>query len=223
MIYFYNRALIIGTTGMVGAEVLKACLASDNIKRVLTICRRKSGISHSKLKEVLHDNFHDFSSVQDELKEVDIVYYCLGVYQNQVSKEKFWEITVDYQEALLRSLEKSEKEITFCLFSAQGADPKERRPILFAKAKGRAERKLMESKLAKKYIFRPGFINPDNGSRSDIWVKLFQPVYRMLPFIGIDASDLGKVMVNVGLKGYDQLILENKDIRKVAKKIKLHR
>jgi uncharacterized protein YbjT (DUF2867 family) len=217
------KALILGATGMVGSEVLKACLASDQITNVLSIGRRKSGISHSKLKEMRHDNFLNFSSIQDVFIDVDVVYYCLGVYQNQVSKEEFWKITVDYQEALIRSLEKSAKEITFCLFSAQGADPKERMPILFAKAKGRAERKLIESRLAKKYIFRPGFINPDNGARSDIWVKLFLPIYRILPFIGIDASELGRAMVSVGLRGCDHPILENKDIKKVTKETKPER
>ena len=211
------KALILGATGMVGSQVLKHSLNNDAISGVISVGRRTTGVSHAKLKEIEHNDFLDFSTLSDELKQIDICFFCLGVYQTKVSKKKFWEITVDYQDALVRELEKTGSEITFCLFGAQGADPKERSPILFAKAKGRAERKLMESQLAKKYIFRPGFINPDKDSRSDIWVKLFQPIYWFLPFIGVDASELGQVMVSVGLNGNEKTVLENRDIRAAAK------
>jgi nucleoside-diphosphate-sugar epimerase len=207
------NALILGATGMIGSEVLKYCLSSDRLLNVLSVGRKPTGKTHPKLKEINHDNFLDFSSLQNELEPVNIVYYCLGVYQNKVSKEDFWEITVDYQVALIKELEKTRNDITFCLFGAQGADPKEMTPILFAKAKGRAERILMESKLTQKYIFRPGFINPDNSFRNDIWVKLFQPIFRLFPFIGVNASHLGKVIAQVGIEGYEKTILENKDIR----------
>jgi uncharacterized protein YbjT (DUF2867 family) len=206
------NVLILGATGMVGSEVLKYCLKSNNISNVLVIGRRTTGTTHSKLKEIEHENFLDFSVVNNELEKVDVVYYCLGVYQNKVSKEEFWKITVDYQDALIKELR---NDITFCLFGAQGADQKERSPFLFAKAKGRAERILIESNLARKYIFRPGFINPDNGFRNDIWVKLFQPLYKLFPFIGIDASHLGKVIAQVGIAGHEKTILENKDLRQV--------
>jgi uncharacterized protein YbjT (DUF2867 family) len=213
------RVLILGATGMVGSQVLKQCLDNDAIVQVVSIGRRPTGIHHPKLREIEHQNFLNFSPLAEEFKNIDLCFFCLGVYQSKVSKEQFWKITVDYQDALVQELEKTGREIIFCLFGAQGADPKERSPILFAKAKGRAEKHLMESKLAKKYIFRPGFINPDKDSRSDIWVKLFQPIYRLLPFIGVDASDLGQVMVSVGVNGYEKTILENRDIRTMAKNL----
>jgi len=87
------KALILGATGMVAQS-----LTNDEIKTVLTVGRRKSGVSHTKLMEIEHDNFLDFSSLETELIGFDIVFYCLGVYQSKVSKKQFWEITVDYLE-----------------------------------------------------------------------------------------------------------------------------
>ena len=200
---------------MVGSEVLKHCLDSNQITSVLTLGRRSTGKTHPKLREIEHENFLDFSALQNELETIHIVYYCLGVYQNKVSKDDFWKITVNYQQALIKELEKVENKITFCLFGAMGADPKERSPMLFAKAKGRAERVLMESKLDRKYIFRPGYIHPDNGFRKDIWVTLFHPIFRLLPFIGVNASHLGKVIAQIGITGFEKMILENKDIRTI--------
>ena len=134
------NVLILGGTGMVGSEVLKFCLNSDHIASVQVVGRKKTGENHPKLKEIKHENFLDFSSLQSVLEKINIVYYCLGVYQKKVSQEDFWSITVDYQDALVRDLEKTGNDITFCLFGAMGADPKERSPFLFSKAKGRAEK-----------------------------------------------------------------------------------
>lgn len=154
------KVVIFGATGMVGSEVLHECFVCDQFHQVITVGRHVSGLGHAKLTEIEHKDFHNYSSLESELSDPDICFYCLGVYQGQVSKELFWEITVDYLTALIHTLEQVNREITFCLFSAQGADPSERSMMRFAKAKGRAEKRLLESQIEKAYIFRPGFIMP---------------------------------------------------------------
>ncbi len=52
-------AIITGATGMVGEGVLHECLQSNEVESVLVLSRKPCGISHLKLKEVLHDNFFD--------------------------------------------------------------------------------------------------------------------------------------------------------------------
>jgi len=111
------KVLIFGATGMVGGEVLEQCLFNDKIQSVLTVGRQKSGVDHPILKEIKHDNFLDYSTLEPELKNIDVCFFCLGVYQAKVSKAQFWEITVDYLAALVRSFEVTNKTIRFC-FSA---------------------------------------------------------------------------------------------------------
>jgi hypothetical protein len=131
-----------------------------------------------------------------------------------VSKEKFWEITVDYLDALIKTLEQTSPEIRFCLMSAQGASPSERSFMRFANAKGRAENLLLGSQLADKFIFRPGYINPGaKHSNMTISAKVFEPIYRLFPSIGVDASALANAIVKVGLQGYEKTVLENSDLR----------
>ena len=214
------KILIFGATGMVGSEVLKELLKSEQITEIVSVGRKTSGIKRDNFKEIIHDNFLDFSNLSETFSDTDIVYYCLGVYQGKVSKQEFWRITVGFQDALIRELEKVKKDIVFCLFSAQGADQNEKSPILFAKAKGRAEKHLLDSKIAKKYIFRPGYINPDNGfPHPYVFGGLFRLAYMLLPLIGINASALGKVIARVGLNGYNKGTLTNKDIRQLAYRI----
>jgi uncharacterized protein YbjT (DUF2867 family) len=208
------KAIIFGATGMVGSEVLHYCLNNDEIESVISIGRRSTGVTHAKLQEIEQRNFLNFSNLEDVLKDVDVCYYCLGVYQTQVDKQTFWEITVGYVSSLIGILERANPEIRFCLFSAQGADQTERTPFLFGKAKGRAEKYLLNSKIRDKYIFRPGFINPSRTSSGFKWYSaIFKPFYKLMPFIGIDAEDLGKAIASVGIKGYNISLLDNSAMR----------
>lgn len=199
---------------MVGSEVLSQCLDDDRIASVLVVSRRTTGIQHDKITEIEHSNFLDFSALRADLSNVDLCIYCLGVYQAQVPKQQFWEITVDYLQALVRVLEEVNCNIRFCLFSAQGASTSERSPIRFARAKGRAENLLLASRLTGKFIFRPGFIMPGpNKKIPSMAERLFRPLYRLLPVLGIDAPDLAAVMLNVGINGAEKTVFENRDLR----------
>jgi hypothetical protein len=84
----------------------------------------------------------------------------------------------------------------------------------FAKAKGRAENLLRGSKLAEKFILRPGYINPGpNHLNRTISAKVFEPIYRLFPAIGVDARVLAQAFVDVGMQGHEKMILENRDLR----------
>ena len=48
------KAIITGATGMVGEGVLHECLMHPDVETVLIINRKTSGISHPKLKELIH-------------------------------------------------------------------------------------------------------------------------------------------------------------------------
>lgn len=192
--------MIFGATGMVGIEVLYQCINRSQIKRVVAVGRRPTGVKNLKLNEIEHHNFLDYTPLKPVFSDVDICFYCIGVYQGKVATAKFLEITCDYLAHLIDSIETVKEDITFCLFSAQGADPTERSPILFAKAKGRAEKKLLNSKIYRKFIFRPGFINPGiKRARSRIPARIVKPFYKLILGIGVDSSVLASVMVDVGL------------------------
>ena len=49
-----KRVVIVGATGMVGGYALRHALDHPAVGRVTSIGRRKLGISHPKLEEVLH-------------------------------------------------------------------------------------------------------------------------------------------------------------------------
>ena len=212
------KTVLFGATGMTGIEVLHLALADPRITQVTSIGRRSTGVVHPKLREVTHSDFLDLAPVAEPLRQAELIIHCLGVYQNNVPADEFWKVTVGYLDALLMTLKQQNADPRFCLMGAQGADPTEKSPFLFAKAKGRAEQHLMDSHLSRKHIFRPGYIKPGRlgGSRSTMPEWIAQPLFKLLPFMGIAAVDLARVMVEVGVAGSDQILFTNADMRRMT-------
>ena len=209
------RLLLFGATGMVGFELLHLALVDPRVNSVTTIGRRATGVRHPKLREIVHADMLDLSELEPQLRRADLILYCLGVYQNAVSAAAFWTITCGYLEQLLGRLQQIGADPVFCLMGAQGADPSEKSLFRFAKAKGRAERYLMESSITRKHIFRPGYIKPGRvESRSPTPEWLSRVGYALFPPLGIDAVKLAAVMLEVGVAGSPQVLFKNGPMRR---------
>ena len=74
------RLVIVGATGMVGGYAVRYALGHPGIGPVTAIGRRKIGITHPKLKEVLDRDFADCASLADTLSDQDAAVFCLGAY-----------------------------------------------------------------------------------------------------------------------------------------------
>ncbi|NET32936.1 MAG: NAD-dependent epimerase/dehydratase family protein [Cyanothece sp. SIO1E1] len=215
------NVLLTGATGMVGQHVLNFLLQDSKVTSILSIGRRKTGIDNQKLRELVLDNFLKIPELKDELSNINACIHCLGVYQNQVSKEDFFKITCDYQKALTDVLEETSPDLTFCLFGAMGADPTEKSSVRFAKAKGRAENLLMETRFPTKYVFRPGYIKPTGNRQPAGWVyKIAIPLsnigFKLFPGMGITDSDLAKAMVHLAVNpNLQSQVFENSEIKKL--------
>ena len=48
---------------MVGEGVLHECLLHPDVEEVLVVGRRTAGVTHPKLKEIIHTDFFDLSAI----------------------------------------------------------------------------------------------------------------------------------------------------------------
>ena len=204
---------------MVGSLVLENCLKRDDVAKVTVVTRRKTGITHPKLVEVVHTDFRDYSTISEYIENQDLCIYCLGVYTGQVPPDKYREITVDYLEAFANAVRKSNEKTTFCYLSGQGADQKEKSRMLFARNKGIAENILINLKFDQTYIFRPGYIYPSVPRKEPNFSYLLMRILykgfvsKLYPNAGVPSETLANAMVEVGLYGSDKTVYENLDIR----------
>jgi uncharacterized protein YbjT (DUF2867 family) len=155
-----KRLVIAGATGMVGGYALRYALDHPAVERVTAIGRKKLGISHPKLDEVLHRDVADCSALTQALSGQDAAIFCLGTYIGSVSDAEFHEITVDYTVDFARVLRGNSPGASFSFLSGNGADPTGRSRIAFARYKGEAENALRAAGFPRVYIFLPAYIYP---------------------------------------------------------------
>ena len=218
------RLAIVGATGMVGGYALRYALDLPGVERVTSISRRKAGISHPKLDEVLHQDFSDCSALAQTLAGQDAAIFCLGAYTGAVTDAEMRKVTVDYTVEFERVFRRSSADATFSFLSGSGADPTGRSRMAFARYKGEAERALLGSGFPRLYIFRPAYIYPVEPRKEPNFsyrlLRSVYPVFQLLfPNQVIRADDLAKAMVDIAIRtgaGTERLILENRDIRSMV-------
>ena len=219
------RLVIVGATGMVGGYALRYALNRAAVGSVTSIGRRKFGISHPKLKEVLHENFADCSALADTLSGQDAAVYCLGTYTGSVPDAELRAITADYTIEFARVLRISSPNAAFSFLSGNGADPTGRSRLAFARYKGEAEKALLAAGFPRVYLFRPAYIYPVEPRKEPNFsyrlLRAVYPVFQVLfPNQVIRADDLARTMVDVVLRQTQEpqgLVFENRDIRAMVK------
>lgn len=146
------RALIIGSTGATGKDLVNTLLKDNDYEDIIAFVRRPGEISHRKLTEIVTD-FDHLEQVTDYIHG-DVLFSCLGTtLKDAGSKQK--QIHIDYQIPLnfARAARNNGVE-TFVLVSSYGASAQSK--IFYSRLKGELERDLEKIAFTKYIIFRPG-------------------------------------------------------------------
>jgi uncharacterized protein YbjT (DUF2867 family) len=226
-----KRLVIVGGSGMVGGYALRYALNHPSVESVTAIGRKNLGISHAKLREVLHRDFADCSALAEDLSGQDATVFCLGAYTGAVPDAEFRTITVDYPVEFARVLHGSSPGASFSFLSGKGADPTGRSRIPFARYKGEAENALLAAGFPYIYIFRPAYIYPVDPRKEPNFsyrlLRAIYPVFRVLfPNQVIRADDLARAMIDLAVQRTgkrERLVFENRDIRAIVDSFQLKR
>jgi len=218
--------VLVGATGMVGGYALRYALDDESVKTVTAIVRRKLGISHPKLREVLHADFDDCSTLSSALSGQDAVVFCLGIYTGAVSDAELRKVTVDYTIEFARVLRGASPEAAFSFLSGNGADPTGKSRIAFARYKGEAENVLIAAGFPSVYLFRPAYIYPVEPRKEPNFtyrvLRAIYPAFRVaFPNLVVRADELAQAMVDVTVRATERRsrVFENRDIRAMVRGI----
>ena len=218
------RVVLFGGSGMVGQAVLRECLLDPEVERVVSVVRRATGARHPKLREVVHADFHDFTSIAPELTGVDACLFTLGVTSAGMSEQEYRRVTYDITMAAATTLLRLNPQLTFVFVSGAGTDNTERGRVMWARVKGAAENALLRMPFKGAYMFRPAAIQPLHGVRSRttsyrIAYTVMSPVLpllrRLFPQYITTTEKLGRAMIAVAKHGAPKQVLESKDINEL--------
>ena len=216
------KAILTGATGMVGEGVLHECLHHPDCESVLVLGRKTCGVTHPKLREIIHANFLDLSPIADKLSGYNACFFCLGVSSIGMTEEEYVKLTYTLTMNVAHTLSERNPEMTFGYISGASTDSTEKGKSMWARVKGKTENDLMKLPFKKVYNFRPGYMHPTPGLRNTLsYYKYITWLYPLLKLIAPNQvstlKDLGLAMIHSVTKGYTKQILEVKDIKVLAK------
>ena len=216
------RAIITGATGMVGEGVLHECLLTPEVEHVLVVNRKTCGVTHPKLKEIIHSNFFDLSSIEEQLHNYNACFFCLGVSAVGLKEAEYHRLTYDLTIRFAETIVKLNHGMTFCYVSGAGTDSTATGKSMWARVKGKTENKLMEMPFEKAYMFRPGYMQPTKGLKNTLkyyaaFTWMYPGLRLLFPKFVSTLKEVGIAMINTVNKGYQKPILEVTDIVLLAK------
>src|SRR6202049_2258503 len=218
------KVILFGATGMVGQGVLRECLLDADVETVLAVGRSPTGVQHAKLREILHDNFMDYSAIESVLAGYDACFFCLGVSSVGMSEERYRHLTYDITLAAATTLARLNPQMVFVYVTGQGTDSTEQGRLMGARVKGKTENDLLKLPFRAAYIFRPAGIQPLHGIRSKTaWVQaiyagaapLLSLLHRVAPKYMTTTEQVGHAMIKVASEGYPRPVLESEDINRL--------
>ena len=217
------NVVIFGASGMVGQGVLRECLADAGVTRVTVVVRSPLATANTRVRELRHADFTNFSALASDLSGTDACFFCLGATSLGLTEDQYRRITLDVTVAAVRMLAVVNPAMAFVFVSGKGSDSSEKGGVMWARVKGAAENVVLAA-FPNGYAFRPGFIQPLHGitSRTRSYRIVYAIVAPVMPLLRrfksqvTTTEQIGRAMLAVARRGYPKRVLESADINAVV-------
>ncbi len=195
-----KRAIVFGSSGFVGSQLLNELLNSPDYGQVTAVVRKSQNIAHAKLTEVIAD-YNSLSAVKAEIA-ADEVFIALGTTRkNSPNEAEYYQVDHDYPVLAARIAKEGGAKSAF-LVTAVGANPISK--FFYVRTKGETERDVIALNFEHTHIFRPSMIlgkrkekrSMLEGALMTFWSAL-NPLltWKADKYRGITGQDIAKAMM----------------------------
>lgn len=209
-----KTALIAGSTGLIGAQLLQLLLADKRYDNIVALTRQDLP-EHPKLTQVKLD----FAKLGESLEpfKADDVFCCLGTTMAKAgSRENFHQVDFYFPLLLAKTtLQRGAKQ--YMLVSALGADKNS--SVYYNQVKGEIEEAISETGFGTVHIFRPSLLL---GPRSEqrVGENAAKILYKILGFLipkkykAIDSVKVARAMLHFASQDQKGIFIhESKDLQ----------
>ena len=215
-----SNIAVFGSTGLIGSNLLKYLEHDTYFSKVNVITRKPIHFKNSKFKNIVID-FSDINSIQDSLKNSQIVFVSIGTTQSKVNWDLKKYKKIDYEIPI--NIAKAAKKLNikkYLIVSSAGADINAKG--FYLSLKGQIESDIIKIGIKNTYIFRPSLLL---GARKEnrVGEKIAQVIMPLFSFLlpkkyrPINAESVAKSMINLSktdinsikIYHYEDIILSN--------------
>ena len=203
----FETIAIFGASGTAGDGILKAALAAPEIRRIHVFTRRatpriEEGVASGKVQMTIHLDYLDYAAIQEQVADVDAVFWAIGISSRGVDEETYGMIHVDFPRQFVETWTNvsTRPDISFHYISS--SDISEDSSMMWAREKVRAEKTLFEFAEGtglRVIAYRPDYIGPTKQEAhvgQDILYWFFAPVGA-----AVRATQIGQAMIEVTARG----------------------
>ena len=215
-----KTALIFGSSGLIGNELLELILKDNNYIKIKLFVRSDLTDVNSKI-EIIKTDFNNIENHKDKIVGDDC-FFCIGTTRkNTPDKNEY--IKIEYNLPIeVAKIAKSNSINNFIYISSLGANPNA--ASLYLKNKGQAEEELIKLNFSNLSILRPSILlgnRKENrvGEKIGIFaMKTLSPLFlgNMKKYKPIKVEYVAKAMLQVAQKNYQKNILESDEIVKIG-------
>jgi len=211
-----KTALIFGSSGLVGKNLLNQIINNSNYSKVKIFVRSSLEISDPKV-EIINTDFKDLQKIKN-LIIGDDCFFCIGTTKkNSPDKNEYRRVELDLPKKIAQ-ISKSNNVKSFIFVSSGFADPKNSGNYL--KFKGLVEEEIKSLNFEKIGILRPSFLLGNRkekrvGEKIGIFIfKLLSPIFvgpikKMKP---IHSEKVAKAMIKIANEDIQKTIFESNEI-----------
>ena len=211
-----KTALIFGSSGLVGKNLLNQVINNSNYSKVKIFVRSSREISDQKV-EVINTDFNDLQKIKN-LIIGDDCFFCIGTTKKKSpDKSEYRRVELDLPKKIAQ-ISKSNDIKSFIYVSSGFADPKNSGDYL--KFKGLVEEEIKSLNFEKIGILRPSFLlgnRKENRVGEKIGIIIFKllsplfvgPIKKMKP---IHSETVAKAMIQIANEDIQQTIFESNEI-----------
>ena len=216
-----KKALIFGSSGLVGSNLVKIILQNEKYDHIKLFVRSETENKSKKL-EIIKTDFNNLEKNKDSIVGDDC-FFCIGTTRkNTPDKNEY--IRTEYNIPVeIGKIAKSNSVNNFIYVSSLGANPNA--SGLYLKNKGQAEQELINLNFPRLAIIRPSILlgnRKENriGEKIGIFVmKLLSPLFlgKLKKYKPIKVENVAKAMANIAQNDYQKTIFESDQLVKIAK------
>lgn len=209
-----KKAVLIGATGLVGSQLLQLLLNDDRYSTVKVFHRRKTGIAHPKLEELVI-NFHEMR-IWKHLITGDEFYSALGTTIKAAgSKEVQYEVDFEYQFDIAKlAFENGIKN--YALVSSIGATQSTKN--FYLNMKGKLDNQVKKIGFEKLVIARPSLLTGDRKEKrmGEVLSEPLLKIATLLPplkkYKPIHGREVAQSMINAMNSDSEQIVFEGDEL-----------
>ena len=216
-----KTALIFGSSGLIGDQLLSKIIESNNYNKIKLFVRSVPEINDPKI-EIIKTNFNNLKNHKKDIKGDDC-FFCIGTTKkNTPDKEEYRRIEYNIPVEIAQ-IAKSNSVNSFLYVSSGFADPKNSGAYL--RNKGEVEEELKKLNFLTLGIMRPSFLignRKEKRTGEKIGIFIFQmlaplflgPLKKMKP---IHSETVANAMIIVAQNDFQQTIFESNQIVEINK------